>query len=217
MAGELGAVDPRAWSARTIPVDVHGAEWKRVSGPISREWLWRFDGHDAEAIWSSLGDTARVNEAAALPKHPGGRDPADRGRCVLSVRPDVDPAHQGPRHRRRRRDPRPRRGAAARQLPAAHARTWRSARPGVGGDGFPASAATSCFRPSCRRSARAWPAARRDPVEQSAVLRGLTGPVAYFRLVAPVLPGPAAQKIPAIARVRPAVNSGAASSKSRFT
>ena len=40
-----------------------------MSGPISRTWIWRFDGHAPEAIWASLGDTARFNEAAALPKH----------------------------------------------------------------------------------------------------------------------------------------------------
>ena len=40
-----------------------------MRGAISREWLWRFDGHAPEAIWASLADTARFNEAAALPKH----------------------------------------------------------------------------------------------------------------------------------------------------
>jgi class 3 adenylate cyclase len=40
-----------------------------VRGPISRTWIWRFDGHAPEAIWASIGDTARVNEAAGLPKH----------------------------------------------------------------------------------------------------------------------------------------------------
>ncbi|MGH6901248.1 MAG: adenylate/guanylate cyclase domain-containing protein [Geminicoccaceae bacterium] len=40
-----------------------------MRGAISREWLWRFDGHAPEAIWGSLADTARFNEAAALPKH----------------------------------------------------------------------------------------------------------------------------------------------------
>lgn len=40
-----------------------------MRGAISREWLWRFDGHAPEAIWTSLADTARFNEAAALPKH----------------------------------------------------------------------------------------------------------------------------------------------------
>ncbi|MGH6895679.1 MAG: adenylate/guanylate cyclase domain-containing protein [Geminicoccaceae bacterium] len=40
-----------------------------MRGAISREWLWRFDGHAPEAIWASLADTVRFNEAAALPKH----------------------------------------------------------------------------------------------------------------------------------------------------
>jgi class 3 adenylate cyclase len=40
-----------------------------VGGAVSKEWVWRFDGHAPEAIWASLADTARFNEAAALPKH----------------------------------------------------------------------------------------------------------------------------------------------------
>jgi class 3 adenylate cyclase len=34
----------------------------------SRTFLWRFD-HPPEAIWPSLADTARFNEAAGIPKH----------------------------------------------------------------------------------------------------------------------------------------------------
>lgn len=33
-----------------------------------RVWVWRFDGHAPAAIWASLADTARFNEAAELPK-----------------------------------------------------------------------------------------------------------------------------------------------------
>lgn len=36
---------------------------------FDREWLWRFDGIAPETIWSILADTARVNEAAGLPRH----------------------------------------------------------------------------------------------------------------------------------------------------
>ena len=36
---------------------------------LSRSVVWRFDGADAHAIWENLADTARFNEAAALPKH----------------------------------------------------------------------------------------------------------------------------------------------------
>jgi class 3 adenylate cyclase len=43
--------------------------FKPAGGAVSREWLWRFPGHGPEAIWVSLADTARFNEAAALPKH----------------------------------------------------------------------------------------------------------------------------------------------------
>lgn len=34
----------------------------------SRVWVWRFDGHAPAAIWASMADTARFNEAAELPK-----------------------------------------------------------------------------------------------------------------------------------------------------
>jgi class 3 adenylate cyclase len=54
------------------------------------------------------------------------------------------------------------------------------------------------------------------PIQQSAALKGFAEPVAFFRLTSPVPPPAAAQKIPAIARVSPAVSSGAASSKSRL-
>jgi class 3 adenylate cyclase len=55
------------------------------------------------------------------------------------------------------------------------------------------------------------------PIEQNAELKGFGQPVAFFRLTSPVPPPPAAQEIPAIARVSPAVSSGAASPKSRST
>jgi hypothetical protein len=57
----------------------------------------------------------------------------------------------------------------------------------------------------------------RTPVEQSAALKGFGGRVTFYRLIGPAPPAAATQKIPAIARVRPAVSSGAASSKSRLT
>jgi hypothetical protein len=46
-------------------------EWRSnlAEREISREWLWPFPGHTAETIWACLADTARVNEAAGLPKH----------------------------------------------------------------------------------------------------------------------------------------------------
>jgi len=37
-------------------------------GEQAAEWTWRFDGPPA-AIWPITADTARFNEAAALPKH----------------------------------------------------------------------------------------------------------------------------------------------------
>jgi class 3 adenylate cyclase len=55
------------------------------------------------------------------------------------------------------------------------------------------------------------------PIEQSAVLKGFGERVAFYRLTPAAPPTAATQKIPAIARVRPAVSSGAASSKSRLT
>ncbi|MFQ5953725.1 MAG: adenylate/guanylate cyclase domain-containing protein [Kiloniellales bacterium] len=35
---------------------------------VSRVWVWRFDGHPPAAIWQTMADTARFNEAARLPK-----------------------------------------------------------------------------------------------------------------------------------------------------
>jgi class 3 adenylate cyclase len=49
----------------TAPENVTG----RGGKSLSRSVVWRFDGADAHAIWENLADTARFNEAAALPKH----------------------------------------------------------------------------------------------------------------------------------------------------
>ena len=42
---------------------------RRGGNPLRRSVVWRFDGADAHAIWENLADTARFNEAAALPRH----------------------------------------------------------------------------------------------------------------------------------------------------
>ena len=55
-----------------------------------------------------------------------------------------------------------------------------------------------------------------NPTWEFAALNGFGQPVAFDRLIPPV-PAGSAQKIPATARVSPAVSSGAASSKSRLT
>ncbi|MEX2296935.1 MAG: adenylate/guanylate cyclase domain-containing protein [Dongiaceae bacterium] len=50
-----------------------------MSKALSRSVVWRFDGADETAIWESLADTARFNEAAALPRHTIVEEPQPDG------------------------------------------------------------------------------------------------------------------------------------------
>jgi class 3 adenylate cyclase len=51
----------------------------RGKSAVSRSVEWRFDGVAPAAIWSSLADTARFNEAASLPRHSVIEEPQPDG------------------------------------------------------------------------------------------------------------------------------------------
>ncbi len=56
----------------------------------SKTWIWQFDS-PLEAIWPVLSDTARFNEAAALPRHAITETPRDDGSVEYLARARIGP------------------------------------------------------------------------------------------------------------------------------